>query len=212
MNQKSNLAFQPSNSLVASRINQLMDLFPGVSQAIFDGVLKSSVDGENVYPILSWSFVGAGDFTNSIEQIIALIEKERGISFSNLNGLDYAILAPKLESVRVGCHLMGIKFADKSLSAVDLTNTYVHQTVGEPLWFPMGLYEALTVLLLDNSVLASYQNDYDKSIICAGTKFLFKDTRVSPVLRIDETNGLVLEFIEIEKRSPYHRVLMGCWL
>ena len=212
MNQKSNLAFQPSNSLVASRINQLMDLFTSVNQSVFDNALGSSVDSENAYPILSWSFVGEGDFARSIEKIIALIKKERGISFSNLNGLDYAIFAPKPESVRVGCHLMEIKFAEKSLSAVDLTNTYVHQTVGEPVRFPVGLYEALTMLLLDKSVLASYQKDFDRSIICAGTKFLFKDTWMSPVLRIDETGGLVLEVIEIEKRSKRHQVLMGCWL
>ncbi|KXJ98305.1 MAG: hypothetical protein UZ19_OD1000737 [Parcubacteria bacterium OLB19] len=77
---------------------------------------------------------------------------------------------------------------------------------------PVGLYEALTVLLLDNSVLASYQKDFDKSIICAGTKFQLNEKWASPVLSIDETGGLVLEFIEIERGSPYHQVLMGCWL
>ena len=211
MNQKSNLAFQPSNSLVASRINQLMDLFTSVNQSVFDNALGSSVDRENAYPILSWSFVGEGDFARSIEQIISLIEKERGVSFSNLNGLDYEMFAPTPEYVKAGCHLMDVKFAKKGLSAVDMVHTY-GQTMGGPVWFPVGLYEALTVLLLDNSALASCQNDHDGSIICAGTKFLFKDTWVSPVLRIDETGGLVLEFIEIEKRSKRHQVLMGCWL
>lgn len=208
MNQKSNLAFQPSNSLVVSRINQLMHLFPSVNQTVFNNALGSSVDSEDGYPILSWSLIGEGDFARSVKKIIALIQKERKVSFLNLNGLDYAILAPAPESVKVGCHLMDIKFAKKNLSAVDM----VGQAMGEPVWFPVGLYEALTVLLLDKSVLASYQNDYDKSIICAGTKFQLNEKWASPVLRIDETNDLVLEFIEIERRSPYHQVLMGCWL
>lgn len=208
MNQKSNLAFQSSNSLVVSRINQLMHLFPSVNQTVFNNALGSSVDSEDGYPILSWSLIGEGDFARSVKKIIALIQKERKVSFLNLNGLDYAILAPAPESVKVGCHLMDIKFAKKNLSAVDM----VGQAMGEPVWFPVGLYEALTVLLLDKSVLASYQNDYDKSIICAGTKFQLNEKWASPVLRIDETNDLVLEFIEIERRSPYHQVLMGCWL
>ena len=211
MKQDSNLALKPSDSLVASRINQLMHLFPSVNQTVFNNALGSSVDSEDGYPILSWSFIGEGDFARSIEQIIALIKQERKVSFSNLNGLDYAIIAPTPESVKAGCHLMDIKFAEKGLSVVDMVHTY-GQTMGGPVWFPVGLYEALTVLLLDNSVLASYQNDYDRSIICAGTKFQLNEKWVSPVLSIDETGGLVLEFIEIEKRSKRHQVLMGCWL
>lgn len=211
MKQGSNLALKPLNNLVVSRINQLMHLFPSVNQTVFNNALGSSVDSEDGYPILSWSFIGEGDFARSVKKIIALIEKERKVSFLNLNGLDYAILAPTPESVKAGCHLMDIKFAKKNLSAVDMVHTY-GQAMGGLVWFPVGLYEALTVLLLDKSVLASYQNDYDKSIICAGTKFQLNEKWASPVLRIDETDGLVLEFIEIERRSPYHQVLMGCWL
>ncbi|KXJ98304.1 MAG: hypothetical protein UZ19_OD1000736 [Parcubacteria bacterium OLB19] len=133
MNQKSNLALQPSNSLVALRTYQLMQLFPSVSEDVSNNFSESS-DYSNVYPILSWNLVGEDYFSKSVKKIIALLEEKRKVSFLNLNGLDYEMFAPERESVKVGCHLMDVEFAEKGLSVVDIVHTY-DQTTGGPVWF-----------------------------------------------------------------------------
>lgn len=216
-----NFAKKDNNQIISfeQRLSSLQSCFTEPKSLNFkynSAILEenSLPEGIEFYPFVSWQFVDS-TYSNAVKTLVELISKNREFQIMfGIDKLDHLFSGQKTVSCITKIFDPQVEYRVKVLP-VQVDGRYSGQSVQEVIdsldydEFPLYLFSVLQILLAEPSILSNYT---DKGIVCAGDSFVFDDIEYSPVLRIDETGGLVLDSVRVTNRTELYSVATGFML